>query len=723
MSGWDQQEVYYSDPVTSQGDVESARTRLEKGLFDFLDQFRDGNQFIYRDQLRRHYHNKQYFVEVELNHLSGFDPNLVKALQLHPSDTLKLFEKSAKAAVRKVISAANADEETEETEIPNFQVTLKSTDTPASLRSLGSSSMSKLVKVPGIVISASPTRAKATALTLQCRNCRQTINMEVKPGFGGAQLPRVCSRQPVGDDDVRCPVDPYTIVPDKSVCIDQQVLKLQELPELVPTGEMPRHLLVVADRYLTDQVIPGTRCTVTGMYTVQAAKKERGSTTVAVRRPYLHVVGIEVNKVGPGRTLETVDPALEEKIRQQARDPEVYRKIIESTAPSIFGSDDIKKAVACLLFGGSTKILPDGMRLRGDINVLLLGDPGTAKSQMLKFAEQVAPIGVYTSGKGSSAAGLTASVIRDAASREFHLEGGAMVLADGGVVCIDEFDKMRETDRVAIHEAMEQQTISIAKAGITTTLNSRASVLAAANSVFGRWDDTKEANENIEFQSTILSRFDLIFVVKDEHNETRDKRLARHVMGVHLNAEQPVSQGDLDVAFYKKYIQFARNNCGPRLSTSATEKLKNHFVQIRAQAHRQFTETEKRAAIPITVRQLEALVRVAESLAKMKLQPFVSEEDVDEALRLFKVSTMSAALAGHGGEGSTDQATMEQLLEVEKNIKTRFPVGSRVSEQRIVDDLSRRNYTEGVVRKVLHIMLRRGELEHQYQRRVLCRVK
>lgn len=190
---------------------------------------------------------------------------------------------------------------------------------------------------------------------------------------------------------------------------------------------------------------------------------------------------------------------------------------------------DIKKAISCLLFGGTKKRLPDNIRLRGDINVLLLGDPGTAKSQFLKFTEKVSPISVYTSGKGSSAAGLTASVIRDSSSGEFYLEGGAMVLADGGVVCIDEFDKMNDEDRVAIHEAMEQQTISIAKAGITTILNSRSSVLAAANPIFGRYNESKTPGEvfinliqNVDFSSTILSRFDLIFIIKDEHNIIKD---------------------------------------------------------------------------------------------------------------------------------------------------------------------------------------------------------
>merc|ERR1719175_454303 len=283
--------------------------------------------------------------------------------------------------------------------------------------------------------------------------------------------------------------------------------------------------------------------------------------------PYLRVVGIQVETEGSGRTSSnlTFTQEDEESFRRLAAKPGVHDTIAKSIAPSIFGSNDIKKAISCLLFGGSKKILPDGLARRGDVNVLLLGDPGTAKSQLLKFVERVAPIAIYTSGKGSSAAGLTASVMRDPSSRNFVVEGGAMVLADGGVVCIDEFDKMREDDRVAIHEAMEQQTISIAKAGITTTLNSRCSVLAAANSVFGRWDDTK-AEENIDFMPTILSRFDTIFIVKDEHDEGRDITLAKHVMQVHMNAAADNAvEGELSLDFMKKYIGYCRTRCGPRL--------------------------------------------------------------------------------------------------------------------------------------------------------------
>merc|ERR1719384_478742 len=254
---------------------------------------------------------------------------------------------------------------------------------------------------------------------------------------------------------------------------------------------------------------------------------------MTVRSTYLRVIGMDITDVD--KVIGVVQPEEEERLRQLAADRDIYNKISESIAPAIWGHKEIKKAVACLMFGGSRKGLPDGTRLRGDINVLLLGDPSCGKSQFLKFVHQVAPVCVYTSGKGSSAAGLTASVIKR--NEEFCLEGGAMVLADGGVVCIDEFDKMRDSDRVAIHEAMEQQTISIAKAGISTMLNSRCSVLAAANPIFGRYDDLKTMGEQIDFQTTILSRFDLIFIIRDIRNRERDKNLASHIMDIHINSE------------------------------------------------------------------------------------------------------------------------------------------------------------------------------------------
>ena len=309
---------------------------------------------------------------------------------------------------------------------------------------------------------------------------------------------------------------------------------------------MPRNVLMTCDRELTDKCTTGNRIKIVGILSITKKQNQDGSrerqVKTSVQKSYVRVLGIQscMNEDGSpsamGFAMPTITEEDQEKFDQIKRDKDLYEKLTKSIAPSIYGHPDIKKAICCLLFGGCAKKLPDGMRLRGDINVLLLGDPSVAKSQFLKFVDRVAPICVYTSGKGSSAAGLTASVIKDGASGEFQLEGGAMVLADGGIVCIDEFDKMRPQDRVAIHEAMEQQTISIAKAGITTILNSRTSVLAAANPIFGRYDDLKHAAEQIDFQSSILSRFDTIFIVRDVREDGIDKAIASHVLNLHMHA-------------------------------------------------------------------------------------------------------------------------------------------------------------------------------------------
>ncbi|KAL4658005.1 DNA replication licensing factor MCM5 [Arapaima gigas] len=680
MSGFDDPGVYYSD---SFGGVEGTGDTGASSVYSLTEPY---TSICDKDELKRHYTLGEYWVEVEMEDLASFDEELSDCLYKLPSENLPLSEQ-----------------------------------------------VSRLVKVPGIVISTTAVRAKATRVCLQCRGCRSVIsNIPLPPGLQGYALPRKCNTEQAGR--VKCPVDPYFIIPDRCVCVDFQTLRLQESPDAVPHGEMPRHLQLYCDRYLCDRVVPGNRVTVMGIYsikkTAQTKSQGRGrekSAGVGIRSSYLRVVGIQVDTEGAGRGVSgSVSPQEEEELRALAATPSIYLSLARSIAPSIYGSDDLKKAIACLLFGGSRKRLPDGLTRRGDINLLMLGDPGTAKSQLLKFVERCSPIGVYTSGKGSSAAGLTASVLRDPNTRGFIMEGGAMVLADGGVVCIDEFDKMREDDRVAIHEAMEQQTISIAKAGITTTLNSRCSVLAAANSVFGRWDDTK-GEDNIDFMPTILSRFDMIFIIKDQHDQQRDMNLARHVMNVHLSAQTQTEgvEGEIPLATLKKYIAFARVKCGPRLSAAAAEKLKNRYVVMRSGAREHERESDRRASIPITVRQLEAVVRIAESLAKMKLQAVAGEEEVDEALRLFQVSTLDAALSGSlsGVEGFTTQEDQEMISRIEKQLKRRFAIGSQVSEHSIIQDFTKQKYPEQAVYKVLHLMLRRGELQHRMQRKVLYRVK
>uniref|UniRef100_A0A8C0Q500 DNA replication licensing factor MCM5 n=4 Tax=Canis lupus TaxID=9612 RepID=A0A8C0Q500_CANLF len=734
MSGFDDPGIFYSDsfggdPAADEG--QARKSQLQRRFKEFLRQYRVGTDrtgftFKYRDELKRHYNLGEYWVEVEMEDLASFDEDLADYLYKQPAEHLQLLEEAAKEVADEVTRPRPTGEEV----LQDIQVMLKSDASPSSIRSLKSDMMSHLVKIPGIIISASGVRAKATRISIQCRSCRNTLsNIAMRPGLEGYALPRKCNTDQAGRP--KCPLDPYFIMPDKCKCVDFQTLKLQELPDAVPHGEMPRHMQLYCDRYLCDKVVPGNRVTIMGIYSIKkfglTTSKGRDRVGVGIRSSYIRVLGIQVDTDGSGRSFAgAVTPQEEEEFRRLAALPNVYEVISKSIAPSIFGGTDMKKAIACLLFGGSRKRLPDGLTRRGDINLLMLGDPGTAKSQLLKFVEKCSPIGVYTSGKGSSAAGLTASVMRDPSSRNFIMEGGAMVLADGGVVCIDEFDKMREDDRVAIHEAMEQQTISIAKAGITTTLNSRCSVLAAANSVFGRWDETK-GEDNIDFMPTILSRFDMIFIVKDEHNEERDVMLAKHVITLHVSAltQTQAVEGEVDLTKLKKFIAYCRAKCGPRLSAEAAEKLKNRYIIMRSGARQHERDSDRRSNIPITVRQLEAIVRIAEALSKMKLQPFATEADVEEALRLFQVSTLDAALSGtlSGVEGFTSQEDQELLSRIEKQLKRRFAIGSQVSEHSIIQDFTKQKYPEHAIHKVLQLMLRRGEIQHRMQRKVLYRLK
>ena len=679
-----------------------------------------------------------------------------------------------------------------------IQVLLRGNLTSTPLRNIQSKHMNTLLRIPGIVISASRVRSRAHTIHVRCSRCmdERVVHSTTGP-FGGVAIPQRC----MGPNPQECGPAPYGVVPDESQFVDQQTLKLQEAPESVPTGEMPRSVLLAVERSLVDEAPPGTRVNVIGiasLFTNAAGGggggggKGGGGGGGSVRTMYLRVVGMQKDS-GSG-TSATFTPREEEAFRLLSRRPDVYHILSRSIAPSICGdyTHDIKKALVCMLFGGARKRLPDGMRLRGDINVLLLGDPSMAKSQFLKYTTRCAPVGVYTSGKGSSAAGLTASVVKDARG-EFYLEGGAMVLADGGIVGIDEFDKMRPADRVAIHEAMEQQTISVAKAGITTVLNSRTSVLAAANPVFGRYDDLKSASENIDLMTTILSRFDLIFLVRDVRDEELDRMICRHVMGVHVNSNRNSSdagggslgsfmtsnaasvdgggaltggegsssaassaaaraanastpeaiaekamrvattgQGELDVPTMKKYVQYCRTKCSPRLSEESGDVLASSYVRIRDEVRRRALDAGDdgdQAVIPITVRQLEALVRLSESLAKMRLQEEVQPEDVAEALRLFKVSTMNANAKGQSSAGgapslmSAAAPSREEMMRTESFLRSRLSVGAVVNRQRILEEAAAQGYNSMICARAISVMISRGEIQERNSGRLIKRVR
>ncbi|KAG0750291.1 hypothetical protein G6F57_003256 [Rhizopus arrhizus] len=716
--GWDQGQVYSTASVPGQTQVNS-HSEITSLFYGFIQNYRLNNNFIYRDQLQENILTQQYFIEVDMLDLIGYNPDLANNLKNSPAEFLPLFENAVKESAKRILYANPNN--VNNIDVPDCQVMLKSNENVVHIRDLNSEYMGKLVRIPGIVIGASTLSSRATQVTAMCRSCMTTKVIPIKGGFSAISLPRNCDSTSADGGKNNCPMDPFVIVHDKCKFVDSQVIKLQEAHDMVPVGDLPRHTILNADRWLTNRVVPGMRAVIMGIYSIYQSKAAKTPGTAAVRTPYIRVVGLEVDQHNNGRGKPHFTDAEEEEYIRMSRQHDLYETLASSLAPSIFGNEDIKKSIVCLLFGGSKKILPDGMRLRGDISVLLLGDPGTAKSQLLKFTEKVAPIAVYTSGKGSSAAGLTASVIRDPSTRDFYLEGGAMVLADGGVVCIDEFDKMRDEDRVAIHEAMEQQTISIAKAGITTILNSRTSVLAAANPVFGRYDDMKSAGENIDFQTTILSRFDMIFVVKDEHNESRDMSIARHVLNVHMNKQtQDAVMGEIDLEKMKAYINYCKAKCAPRLTQQAAEKLSSHFVSIRKELKETERDTQLRSTIPITIRQLEAIIRISESLAKMTLSPYATEKHVDEALRLFKYSTMDAVQSG-GADGMTREDVMQEVSLIEAEILKRLPVGSQTRVAAIKSDLLQRGYSEAAIMRALTILQRREVLLVRGQGKIVLR--
>ncbi|KAK9149833.1 hypothetical protein Scep_008590 [Stephania cephalantha] len=731
MSGWDEGAVFYSDqaqfPRGGGGDADQASAATRHSVLrkfkEFIRSFETKqNVFHYRESL---VHNPKFLL-VDMDDLNSFDSDLPSLLRSSPADYLPLFETAAAEVLASLKSRVDAGmSEMEEPTVGEVQIFLTSKEDSTSMRSLGAQCISKLVKISGITIAASRTKAKATYVTLMCKNCQNIKIVPCRPGLGGAIVPRSCDHVPQIGIEKACPMDPWIIVPDKSKYVDQQTLKLQENPEDVPTGELPRNMLLSVDRHLVQTIVPGTRLTIMGIYSIYQASNSAAANkgAVAIRQPYIRVVGIEETNEASSRGPAAFTAEEVEEFRKFASEPNSYKTICSKIAPSIFGHDDVKKAVACLLFGGSRKELPDGVRLRGDINVLLLGDPSTAKSQFLKFVEKTAPIAVYTSGKGSSAAGLTASVIRDSSTREFYLEGGAMVLADGGVVCIDEFDKMRTEDRVAIHEAMEQQTISIAKAGITTVLNSRTSVLAAANPPSGRYDDLKTAQDNIDLQTTILSRFDLIFIVKDIRMYNQDKLIASHIIKVHASADATSTdhKPSKEDNWLKRYIQYCRTECHPRMSDSAASMLQNNYVKIRQDMRRQANESGEAAAIPITVRQLEAIIRLSEALAKMRLAHAATEAHVSEAIRLFNVSTMDAARSGINQHINMTAEMSNEIKQAEAQIKRRMGIGSHISERRLIDDLTRMGMNESMVRRALLIMHQRDEVEYKRERRIIVR--
>lgn len=424
--------------------------------------------------------------------------------------------------------------------------------------------------------------------------------------------------------------------------VKYQEARIQESPDEVPQGCTPRSLTIHLRGGLTRIIKAGDSVTISGIFLPEPSSSQKAMLRATLlTNIYVHVTHVKQNKQSY-ESMELTD-AQRAAIDQLTEEGDIYGRLANSIAPEIYGHEDVKKALLLAMVGSPTRVLPDGMRLRGDIHACLMGDPGVAKSQLLRYVAHISPRAIYTSGKGSSGVGLTAAVMKDPTTGELTLEGGALVMADRGICCIDEFDKMEEGDRTAIHEVMEQQTVSIAKAGITTTLNTRTTVLSAANPAFGRYDIRRSPAENINLPAALLSRFDILWLILDRPGLEADMALAQHVLTVHTDGAPPVSHRAalLPAEMLRAYIAAAKQH-EPYVPTSLREYIAAVYSELRAE--------EAAAEVPhsyTTARTLLSLLRLSQALARLRFADAVEQSDVDEGLRLMKMS--KASLYDDGG--------------------------------------------------------------------------
>jgi len=550
-------------------------------------------------------------LRVDFEDLLAFDQRLAEQLLEKPDDYLRHANNAACAQLQ--IEDPEYAEKAAAVDVRVEQL-LEATQ----LRKLGSQQIGRLVMVEGIVVRSSPVRPMVMQAAFKCKRCG-TLNAVDQTGTF-LKAPFACSSPDCGSNG------PFEFIQDESTFIDSQDLRIQERPEDLPPGQLPRTLGVkLVGTEIVDVARPGDDVSIVGEATAFAPTMPGVG---KLRTFILHLDANSIRVLGKEPETSIPSPEEEEKILELAKDPWVHRNIIGSIAPSIYGYDHIKEAIMYLLFGGVGKTLPD-ITVRGELNALLVGDPGTAKSQLLQYVARIAPRGLYTSGRGTTAAGLTAAVIREKGGG-MSLEAGALVLADKGIACIDEMDKMRPEDRVAIHEAMEQHTVSVAKGGIVATLNARTAILAAANPALGRYEPHRTVAENISLPVTILSRFDLIFVLRDVPNKESDSKMSEHILEIHRKGSSPI-EPPIPVELLRKYVGYAKG-VRPTLSQEALKRLQDFYLAMRSAS-----EAEG-SPVAITARQLESLVRIAEARARVKLRKEVAAEDAEAAVAIMKRS-------------------------------------------------------------------------------------
>ncbi|XP_073307306.1 DNA replication licensing factor MCM2 [Primulina huaijiensis] len=617
--------------------------KIKDFLLTYVNSKNEHRDFEYLRQINEMVAVNKCSLEIDYKQFIYIHPNIAIWLADAPQSVLEVMEEVA----NKVVFDLH----------PNYRkihqkIYVRITNLPVydQIRNIRQIHLNTMIRIGGVVTRRTGVFPQLQQVKYDCNKCGTVLGPFFQNSYSEVKVGSCPECQSKG---------PFTVNIEQTIYRNYQKLTLQESPGIVPAGRLPRYKEVILLNDLIDCARPGEEIEVTGIYTNNfdlSLNTKNGFPVFATV--------IEANYVTKKHDLFSAYKLTEEdkgEIEKLAKDPRIGERIIKSIAPSIYGHEDIKTAIALAMFGGQEKNVEGKHRLRGDINVLLLGDPGTAKSQFLKYVEKTGQRAVYTTGKGASAVGLTAAVHKDPVTREWTLEGGALVLADRGICLIDEFDKMNDQDRVSIHEAMEQQSISISKAGIVTSLQARCSVIAAANPVGGRYDSSKTFAQNVEFTDPIVSRFDILCVIKDVVDPVTDEMLAQFVVDSHCKSQPKGanlgdrsttnSQDDVQASIgkteceiipqelLKKYITYAKLNVFPRLHHADLDKLTQVYAELRR-------ESSHGQGVPIAVRHIESMIRMSEAHARMHLRQHVIQEDVDMAIRVLLESFISTQKFG-----------------------------------------------------------------------------
>mmetsp|Transcript_8364 Transcript_8364/g.30928 ORF Transcript_8364/g.30928 Transcript_8364/m.30928 type:complete len:887 (-) Transcript_8364:57-2717(-) len=646
--------------VKEQLTKEAVRRKIKRCFLQMLEQFTTpdlGKVPYYIHQMRSLLSNNENTLKVDYNHFVAFDSGSIYPLAILlvdvPQEVLPILNEAAFRAILKRVPEYHKITDHLFVRITNFPKV-------QSVRDLRQHDLNRLIKVAGVVTKRTSVYPQMKLVRFDCPQCRSVIGPIVINTSSSGKLPK-----PSACSNPNCSCKgPFEVNQNLTIYGNYQKITIQESPGKVPAGRIPRSKDVLLLNDLIDLVKPGEEVEITGVYRHSfdiGMNSKQGFPVfkTIIEANYIH-------KVSDKTASFSLTQSDTEKIHKLQREKNITKRIVKSIAPSIFGHHNIKLALALSLFGGQRK--EGAHMIRGDINVLLLGDPGVAKSQFLKYVEKTANRAVYTTGKGSTAVGLTAAVTKDSLTREWVLEGGALVLADNGVCLIDEFDKMNDMDRTSIHEAMEQQTISISKAGIVTTLQARCSIIAASNPIKGRYDRSKTFKQNVALTDPILSRFDVLSVVLDDVDEDNDEKLARFVVDSHTRShphfsgqsnedgegdddhgdsvepldnqrhedfrtmsQQNMLHQDNDIIpqdLLRKFIIYQKANCHPKLSEQLNQKkLQSFYTALRAQC-------KKGGGLSITIRHLESMIRMAEAHARMNARNVVIDYDVDVAIHV-----------------------------------------------------------------------------------------